>query len=53
VGLDISKERIQVFNSRQGAQGGVTITDLYDPDGTPTGTSVEIRIKFMRAHGVT
>lgn len=53
VGLDISEERVQAFNSRHGAKGGVTITDLYHPDGTAAGTSVEIRLKFIKEHGVT
>jgi ligand-binding sensor domain-containing protein len=45
VGLNITRERINIFNSKQNLGDEVTIIDLYDEQGNAAGTRCEIRIK--------
>ena len=47
VGLAITEERINIFNSRQNAKGRVTITDLFDENNESVGTKVDILIKAI------
>ncbi|MCE7068062.1 two-component regulator propeller domain-containing protein [Dyadobacter sp. CY326] len=42
-GLRITKDRIDLLN-RQGNHAKLTITDLYEPDGTASGTLIEIEL---------
>jgi len=45
VGLNITRERIHIFNKQQNLTDEVKIIDLYDVKGEPAGTRCEIRIK--------
>jgi len=47
VGLTITEERIHIFNRKQHASGGVTLTDLFDENNQPSGTKVEVMIKAV------
>jgi ligand-binding sensor domain-containing protein len=47
VGLAITEERINIFNSKQNANGRVTITDLFNENNESTGTKVDILIKAI------
>jgi hypothetical protein len=40
LGMELTRERIDLFNQKN--NGAVTITDLADHDGRPTGTRVEV-----------
>jgi sensor histidine kinase YesM len=44
IGLDITAERIALFNKRDHVNGDVSITDLYNENNKPDGTKVEIRL---------
>jgi len=45
VGLNITRERINIFNGQQNPNDEVKIIDLYDEKGNAAGTRCEIRIK--------
>lgn len=45
VGLKITEDRILLFNDEANLNGFIKITDLYNPDNTPRGTRVEVKIK--------
>ncbi|MEO8415844.1 MAG: histidine kinase [Ginsengibacter sp.] len=45
VGLKITEDRILLFNNEVNLNGFIKITDLYNPDNTPCGTRVEVKIK--------
>ena len=45
VGLKITEDRILLFNDEANLNGFIKITDLYNPDNTPCGTRVEVKIK--------
>ncbi|MEP6713393.1 MAG: histidine kinase, partial [Ferruginibacter sp.] len=45
MGVQITQERISIFNRQHNAQSSVTISDLYEKDGTSSGTSVRVTIK--------
>jgi LytS/YehU family sensor histidine kinase len=45
VGLNITRERINIFNRQQKLGDEVKIIDLYDEEGDAVGTRCEIRIK--------
>lgn len=47
IGIDLSEERINMFNQQYNAKGGVEITDLYDANSNPIGTRVTIKIKAI------
>lgn len=47
MGMQITEERISIFNKQKNANGEVTITDLYDENGKATGTDVYVKIKAM------
>ena len=45
VGLKITEDRILLFNNEVNLNGFIKITDLYNPDNTPSGKRVEVEIK--------
>lgn len=45
VGIELSRDRINIFNQQQNGDGGVVITDLYDENNEPRGTRVHVKIK--------
>jgi len=45
VGLNITRERINIFNGQQNLDDEVKIIDLYNGEGEAAGTRCEIRIK--------
>jgi len=47
MGMQITEERISIFNRQKNSNGEVTITDLYDENGKATGTDVYVKIKAM------
>lgn len=48
VGIELTRERINIFNQQQRAEGGgVVITDLYDENNNTEGTRVQIKIKAI------
>lgn len=47
VGLAITENRINIFSHQQHSAGRVTITDLFNEDGTAAGTQVEVMIKAV------
>lgn len=47
IGLQLIEERINIFNRQQNSDGGVVITDLYDDNGLPSGTKIEVKIKAV------
>ena len=47
MGMQITEERISIFNKQKNSNGEVTITDLYDENGKATGTDVYVKIKAM------
>jgi ligand-binding sensor domain-containing protein/anti-sigma regulatory factor (Ser/Thr protein kinase) len=47
VGMKITQDRIHIFNERQGGQGEIVITDLYDENKQGAGTRVSIKIKAV------
>ncbi len=47
MGIEITQQRINIFNQQQGADGEVVILDLYDPEGVPTGTRVQVKLKAI------
>ena len=47
VGLRITQDRILHFNQKQTTNDAIKITDLTDDHRQPTGTRVEVRIKYV------
>jgi hypothetical protein len=47
LGLQITRERINIFNEQHNAQNTMKIEDLYDLNGKPSGTSVTIKVKTI------
>ena len=47
LGIELSQERIDIFNLQQKSEGNVAITDLYNIDNEPSGTSVRLKIKAV------
>jgi hypothetical protein len=45
VGLQITADRITIFNNRSTGKGHVIFTDLFDEKNKAAGTRVEITIK--------
>jgi Histidine kinase len=45
LGLKITEDRILLFNQDGRASENIKITDLYDGDGNPCGTKVEVNLK--------
>lgn len=45
VGMQITRERIYIFNQQRKAEGSVNIEDLYDESGKGSGTRVTVKIK--------
>lgn len=47
LGMQLTQERIDIFNRQQKSDGTVTIKDLYDEDGMAAGTRVKLIIKAL------
>lgn len=47
LGLQITQQRISIFNERHHAESSVNIEDLYDGKQQPAGTRVTVRIKTI------
>jgi tetratricopeptide (TPR) repeat protein len=47
IGIDLSNERINIFNQQYNGEGGVEIIDLYDENNNPAGTRVKIKVKAV------
>jgi len=47
VGIQLTQERINIFNLQQNAEGDVEITDLYNAKNEPCGTRVRLKIKAV------
>ena len=46
LGLAITADRIHIFNGDLCTEDDITITDLYDADKNPAGTSISVKIKI-------
>ena len=44
LGMKITSDRLELINNLQGSHLSMTITDLKNPDGTASGTQVDIFI---------
>lgn len=47
MGMKITADRINTMKQKRSNQNHIQITDLVHPDGTPAGTSVEIKISLQ------
>lgn len=47
LGLKVTRERIGILNMQNKEKASLDITDLYNPQGEPTGTKVRIKLKAM------
>ncbi|MEO6845524.1 MAG: histidine kinase [Ginsengibacter sp.] len=47
IGIELSEERINMFNQQYNGTGGIEITDLYDTNDKSIGTRVNIKIKAV------
>ncbi len=47
LGLQITNERITIFNGQHNARNNLKIEDLYDLNGNASGTSVTIKVKTI------
>ena len=47
LGIQVTRERLDVLRKGQQMEAGFTITDLYDEEGMPSGTRVTIKIPVM------
>ncbi len=47
IGIDLSNERINMFNQQYNGEGGVEIIDLYDENHMSAGTRVKIKVKAV------
>ena len=47
VGLTITADRINIFNGPVSTNDDVVITDLYDAEERPAGTSISVKIKLI------
>ena len=47
LGLQITNERINIFNEKHNARNALKIEDLYDLQGNASGTSVTIKVKTI------
>ena len=47
MGMQITHERISIFNEVQHAECKVTITDLYDENKEACGTKVQVKLKAI------
>ncbi len=47
LGLQITQERIDIFNQRHHSKSSMKIEDLYDAENQPAGTKVTVKIKAM------
>jgi hypothetical protein len=47
LGMELTQERIDIFNRQQKSDGTVTIEDLYDKNGHAAGTRVKLTIKAL------
>jgi ligand-binding sensor domain-containing protein len=42
MGITVTKERLEALNAKYGIESTLSITDIYNNDGTPGGTKVEL-----------
>ncbi|MPR36219.1 ligand-binding sensor domain-containing protein [Salmonirosea aquatica] len=49
MGLQVTQERLQLISQRYGTENGIIITDLFDQDHQPSGTSVVIQLPILPA----
>ncbi len=47
LGLQITNERINIFNEQHSAQNMLKIEDLHDINGQPSGTSITVKVKTI------
>ena len=47
LGLQITNERINIFNEQHSAQNTLKIEDLHDMNGQPSGTSITVKVKTI------
>jgi LytS/YehU family sensor histidine kinase len=47
VGLQISEDRMHIFNQQKEAHGEIRVTDLHDAGGRASGTRIDISIKAI------
>jgi hypothetical protein len=47
MGMQITEQRISIFNKQNNADGQVVINDLYNNKGEPSGTDVLVKIKAI------
>lgn len=47
MGLQLTKEKIDIFNLQHHARNSVKIMDLYDDDAQPAGTKVMVKVKIV------
>lgn len=47
LGLQITQQRISIFNEQHEANSSVDIKDMYDQKGQPSGTKVSVKIKTI------
>lgn len=45
--MQITEQRISIFNKQKNADGQVVINDLYNDNGEPSGTDVHVKIKAI------
>ena len=45
MGLDLVRRRVQLFDQRSNLSDTVLVTDLHDPEGTPSGTTITMRMQ--------
>ncbi len=47
LGLQITNERINIFNEQHSAQNTLKIEDLHDMNGQPSGTTITVKVKTI------
>lgn len=47
MGMQITEQRISIFNEQKNANGEAVINDLYNDHNEPSGTEVEVKIKAI------
>ena len=45
MGLDLVRRRVQLFDQRSNLNDTVVVTDLHGPEGTPSGTTITLRMQ--------
>jgi len=47
MGMQITEQRISIFNKQKNADGEAVVSDLYSNNGEPSGTDVHVKIKAI------